>query len=339
MPVYAGIDIGTLTLRLLVAQIEGDGKLHELVSERRIVRLGEGLQPSRRLQPAPMARALDTIKDWMPVITRAGTGAVVAVATSAVRDALNREEFLAAVKCAAGLEVEVITGEEEARRTLLGIECGLPGPPRIDRFVALDIGGGSTEFIRVGQKRCQEPFSQPENQRTEGLGKTVPDTVFSDMISVDAGVVRLTEECLRADPVRAEDLVAARARIKSHLGIVEEKLGPLAGYRLVGTAGTVTTLAAMDQRLEVYSPLRIHNYLLSVDTVRRIVGELLPRTHAERRTLPGLESGREDLILAGTLILLESMERFSFADCLVSDYGLREGLLIDLWQKTQAQSS
>lgn len=315
MPVYAGIDIGTLTLRLLIARIEIDGKLHELVSERRIVRLGEGLQPSRRLQPAPMARALDTIKEWIPVIERAGAQEVAAVATSAVRDALNQDEFLAAITREAGLEVEVLTGEEEARRALLGIVSGLPaGPPPIDRFVALDIGGGSTEFIRVA------PGQPPA------------------MVSVDEGVVRLTEECLRTDPVRKEDIAAAQARIRSHLTVVEEKLGSLAGYRLVGTAGTVTTLAAMDQRLTVYATQRIHNYRLSVDTVRRIVGELLPRTHAERRTLPGLESGREDLILAGTLILLESMERFGFADCLVSDYGLREGVLIDRWQKSQAKA-
>jgi exopolyphosphatase/guanosine-5'-triphosphate,3'-diphosphate pyrophosphatase len=116
---------------------------------------------------------------------------------------------------------------------------------------------------------------------------------------------------------------------------VEAKLGPLAGYRLVGTAGTITTLAAMDQRLAVYVPLRIHNYRLSMEAVRRILAELIVRTHAQRRELVGLEPSREDLILAGTLILAESMERFAFAECLVSDYGLREGVLIDRWQKSK----
>jgi exopolyphosphatase/guanosine-5'-triphosphate,3'-diphosphate pyrophosphatase len=313
MPVYAGIDIGTLTLRLLIARIEADGTLHELAAERRIVRLGESLHPSRRLQPAPMARALDTIVEWMPVIARAGADEVVAVATSAVRDAVNRDEFLAEIKRVTGLEVEVLAGEEEARRALLGIRSGLP--PGVDRFVALDIGGGSTEFIKVS------PPVPPE------------------IISINEGVVRLTEECLRTDPVTRDEVAAARARIRKHLHAVEGKLGGLAGYRLVGTAGTVTTLAAMEQRLEVYAPLRIHNYRLARAGVQRILTELISKTHAERLALPGLEPGREDLILAGTLILSESMERFGVAECLVSDYGLREGVLIDRWQKSLSRTA
>ena len=309
MSVYAGIDIGTLTLRLLIARIGAYGRLHELASERRIVRLGEGLEPSRRLQPAPMARALETIAEWTPVIERAGAREVVAVATSAVRDAVNRDEFLGEVKRRSGLDVEVISGEEEARLSLLGIQAGLPAG--VERFVALDIGGGSTEFITVA------PGQAPA------------------MVSVDEGVVRLTEECLRSDPVRLNEVVAARARIARHLDVVEAKLGSLAGYRLVGTAGTITTLAAMDQRLAVYAPLRIHNYLLSVEAVRRILAELIARTRAQRRELVGLEPGREDLIPAGTLILAECLDRFGFAECLVSDHGLREGVLIDCWQKSR----
>src|SRR5439155_16441363 len=192
--------------------------------------------------------------------------------------------------------------------SLLGIQAGLPAG--VDRFVALDIGGGSTEFISV------VPGQAPA------------------MVSVDEGVVRLTEDCLRSDPVRADELAAARARVAWHLDVVEAKLGSLAGSRLVGTAGTITTLAAMDQRLAIYTPARIHNYRLSLETVRRILADLIARTHAQRRELVGLEPGREDLILAGTLILAESLDRFGFSDCLVSDYGLREGVLIHRWQKS-----
>src|SRR2546422_3950848 len=126
MAIYAGIDIGTLTLRLLIARIEDDGRLHELASERRIVRLGEGLQPSRCLQPAPMARVLETIAEWMPVIERVGAREIVAVATSAVRDAVNRDEFLREGKRRRGLDVEGVSGEEEARLALLGIQAGPP---------------------------------------------------------------------------------------------------------------------------------------------------------------------------------------------------------------------
>src|SRR3989442_11443295 len=125
MPIYAGIDIGTLTLRLLIARIEDDGRLHELASERRIVRLGEGLQPSRCLQPAPMARILETIAEWMPVIDRVGAREVVAVATSAGRDAVNPGEFFREGKRRSGVDLGGVSGEEEAPLSLLGIHAGL----------------------------------------------------------------------------------------------------------------------------------------------------------------------------------------------------------------------
>ncbi len=308
MPIYAGIDIGTLALRLLVARVL-DGRLRELDSERRILRLGEGLQPSRRLQPAAMARTIEMLVEWMPRIDKAGAREVVAVATSAVRDAANRDEFLAEVKRRTGWDVTVLAGEEEARLSLLGIQSGLPSD--VERCVALDIGGGSTEFIKAA------PDQPPV------------------VVSINEGVVRLTEACLRSDPSKPEEVAAARTRIRNHLNAVKEKLGSVVGFRLVGTAGTITTLAAMDQKLDSYIPKRIHNYRLSWDAVRRILGDLTTRTHAQRRELKGLEPGREDLMVAGTLILLECMERFGFVECLVSDYGLREGILIDHWQKSK----
>jgi exopolyphosphatase/guanosine-5'-triphosphate,3'-diphosphate pyrophosphatase len=233
----------------------------------------------------------------------------VAVATSAVRDAVNRDEFLSEVKRKSGWDVTVLSGEEEARLSLLGIQSGLP--PDVERCIALDIGGGSTEFIKA--TRDQPPV----------------------MVSINEGVVRLTEACLRNDPPKPDEVAAARTRIRNHLNAVKDKLGAVAGFRLVGTAGTITTLAAMDQKLETYTPKRIHNYRLSWDAVRRVLGDLTSRTHAQRRELPGLEPGREDFMVAGTLILLECMERFWFVECLVSDYGLREGILIDHWEKSK----
>lgn len=310
-PVYAGVDIGTLTLRLLIARVS-EGRLHELDADRRLVRLGEGLQPTRRLQTAPMARAIETVVEWMPRIAQAGARDVVAVATSAVRDAVNRDEFLAEVNRCTGWDVAVLSGEEEARLSLLGIRSGLPSDVAdAGRYVALDIGGGSTEFI-----------------------KSAPDEP-PVMRSVNEGVVRLTEACLRRDPPTPDDVAAARIRIRTHLNGVQDRLGSVAGYQLVGTAGTITTLAAMDQQLETYHPERIHQYSLSRDAVRRLLGDLTARTHAQRRALPGLEPGREDLIVAGALILLECMERFGFAECLVSEYGLREGMLLNHAETTQ----
>lgn len=309
MPIYAGIDIGTLTLRLLIAKIQQRGTLEELVAERRIVRLGQGLQPSRRLQAEPMGRVLEILQSWMPVIEQAGAQRIRAVATSAVREAVNREEFLDRVKRATGLEVEVLSGVEEARLTLIGIQARLPAG--IERFLALDIGGGSTEFIKVS----------PEDRQGRA-------------ISIEEGVVRLTDELLKSDPASPVEIDAAQKRIRAHLRTVAGQLGSLEGYQLIGTAGTITTLAAMDQRLELYSPPRIQNYRLARRAIERIWGELLHRTRAERTSLTGLEPGREDVIVAGTLILLEIMQQFGFQECLVSDDGLREGVLIDLWRKT-----
>jgi exopolyphosphatase/guanosine-5'-triphosphate,3'-diphosphate pyrophosphatase len=256
-----------------------------------------------------MARAIATLVEWMPRIEKGGAREVVAVATSAVRDAANRDEFLAEVKRKCGWDVTVLSGEEEARLSLLGIRVGLP--PDTDRYIALDIGGGSTEFMKAA------PDQPPV------------------MVSINEGVIRLTEACLRSDPPKPDDVAAARARIRNNLNTVKDKLGAVAGFRLVGTAGTITTLAAMDQQLEAYVPKRIQNYRLSWDAVRRILGDLTSRTNAQRRELKGLEPGREDLMVAGTLILLECMERFGFVECLVSDYGLREGILIDRWEKSR----
>ncbi|MBH0208086.1 MAG: exopolyphosphatase, partial [Nitrospira sp.] len=148
----AGIDIGTLTCRLLIADLTSGHPLKELRSERRILRLGEGVDQTKRLSPAAMDRVIHCLQEWRSVIENHEVEATAVVATSAVRDASNRVEFLARVKAECGLEVELISGEEEARRTLLGIRSGLP--VGVTDILALDIGGGSTEFIldQVGQK-------------------------------------------------------------------------------------------------------------------------------------------------------------------------------------------
>lgn len=306
----AGVDIGTLTCRLLIARVSrvSDGRrLEEVHADRRILRLGEGVARGKRLQPASVARVLATLREWREVIRRHGVAAESAVATSAVRDAENREEFLSLAEREAGFAVEVLTGEEEARRTVLGIRSGLPAG--VETILGLDIGGGSTEFIH------DRPGRPPI------------------LRSVNIGVVRLTEEVLRDDPpspaqVRAAaDLVASRARA------LLAELGSLEGATFVGTAGTITTLAAMVQKLPAYEPARIHNFRLTLDQVRALERDLLRLRAAERRGLPGLEVGREDVIVAGTLILRAAMETLGVTECLVSDFGLREGIVLDLAER------
>jgi exopolyphosphatase/guanosine-5'-triphosphate,3'-diphosphate pyrophosphatase len=310
--VLAGIDIGTLTCRLLIARVTDHGRLTELASDQKILRLGEGLDRSRRLLPAAIARVIAQLRAWRAAIDRHAVDAEVAVATSAVRDAENREEFLAAAR-RAGIEVEVIDGQEEARRTMLGIRSGLPAG--VSAVLGLDIGGGSTEFI------LDRPGRPPAIR------------------SVDLGVVRLTDRLLAHDPPSATELTAARQTVSTAVEEVRPVLGDLKDVTFVGTAGTVTTLAAMALKLPAYEPARIHNYRLDLETVRRLLEDLLGRTRAERRCLLGLEPGREDVIVAGTLILGGIMEGLGQEVCLVSDLGLREGILLDLASRRFLQRS
>jgi len=300
----AGIDIGTLTCRLLIGRVSGDGRLTEVHSDRRILRLGEGVDHDHLLRPAAMARAIETLRDWRTVINSHHVDAQVAVATSAVRNARNREEFLGRVMQEVGFEIEVISGEEEARRTLLGIRSGLPAG--VSSILGLDIGGGSTEFI------LDRPGHAPVIR------------------SIEIGVVRMTERLLTSDPPTADQIQSARELIQKEAEQIRTMFGELGGATFVGTAGSITTLAAMAQKLTTYEPIRIHNYRLSLDTIRGLEREILGRTKAQRREMPGLEAGREDVVVAGTLILRGVMETLGFTEGLVSDVGLREGVLLDL---------
>jgi len=309
--VLAGVDIGTLTCRLLIARVSEAGWLTELRSDRRIVRLGEGVDHSRRLRPDAMDRVISTLLEWRKVIESCPVNGQIAVATSAVRDAKNQDEFLGRIKREVGFEVELISGEEEARRTMLGIRSGLP--ENVSSILGLDIGGGSTEFI------LDRPGSA------------------SIVRSIEIGVVRLTERMLLHDPPTERELQAAREAIKKETEQVRGLLGDLSGASFVGTAGTITTLAAMAQQLPRYEPARIHNYGLKLATVQKLEQEVLSRSKAQRRGMPGLEAGREDVIVAGTLILRTVMETLGYRDCLVSDLGLREGMLIDLARRIREQ--
>lgn len=302
--VLAGVDIGTLTCRLLIAELTEQGRLRERKSERRILRLGEGVDRERMLQSAAIDRVLGALKKWKTAIDGYGIDAVSVVATSAVRDAKNRQEFVDRVKREVGYEVEVITGEEEARRTMLGIRSGLPAG--VHDVLALDIGGGSTEFIL--DRPGQSPIVR----------------------SIDIGVVRLSERILHHDPPGAEEIRQAHDWVRQETQSAIAKMPRRADLAFVGTAGTITTLAAMAQELRNYEPARIHNYVLKLPTIQNLERELLSRTIDERRGLPGLERGREDVIVAGVLILRTVMEILARSDCLVSDRGLREGVILDL---------
>lgn len=305
----AGIDIGTLTCRLLIAEVTGDGRLRERRSERRILHLGEGVDRTKVLTAAAMDRVSQALREWRSIVETADVDGETAVATSAVREAENRELFLARVKKETGFVIEVISGEEEARRTLLGIRANLA--PDISGILGLDIGGGSTELI------VDRPGRPPVVR------------------SIDLGVVRLAERFLHHDPPTAAEIREARKSVRTAIESARNELGSIGDLTFLGTAGSVTTLAAMAQQLPAYDAARIHNYQLGLETVRRLEAEILLRSTEQRRGMHGLEAGREDVIAAGALFLRQAMEGLGYPDCLVSDYGLREGVLIDLAQQLQ----
>ena len=302
--ILAGIDIGTLTCRLLIAEVAPSGGLRELRSDRRILHLGQGVDRDRVLHADAIKRVVDTLKAWRQVIDGYQVEATIAVATSAVRDANNREEFLRMVRREAGFQVEIISGDEEARRTMLGIRSGLP--PGVTDLLALDIGGGSTEFIldRPGQQTVAR--------------------------SLDIGVVRLCERLLHHDPPTREEIEQAREWVRNETATAVADMPLPTGLTFVGTAGTITSLAAMAQQLPAYEPARIHNYILKLETITQLEQQLLSRSKAQREGMPGLERGREEVIAAGAIILRTVMETLGMSECLVSDLGLREGVVIDL---------
>lgn len=300
----AAIDIGTLTCRLLIGDVDGQGPVKPVFSGRKILRLGEGVDQTKQLKPEAMTRVIEAIKEWQGMIEQHDVRASVAVATSAVREAHNREEFLQRVKHEAGVEVEVIDGEEEARRTLLGLRSGLPAS--VGDILGLDIGGGSTEFIvsREGQE--------------------------VQTISIDMGVVRLSERVLKSDPPSESEIQEAEQLVHSLTREALGTFGDTSDLAFVGTAGTITSLAAIAQKLTVYEPDLVHNYTLKLETIKTIEQTILPRKKSERTGIPGLEPGREEVIAAGTLIIRCIMEELGQDQCLVSEYGLREGVLVNL---------
>jgi exopolyphosphatase/guanosine-5'-triphosphate,3'-diphosphate pyrophosphatase len=302
----AVIDVGTNTVRLLVAEPDGRGAYRTLLAAQETTRLGQGLLPSRELQPAPIRRTVRVLRRYRELAGAQGAATILAVGTSALREAKNRTAFLTAARDEAGVEVAVIPGEDEARLGLLGIRAGLPDAPA--RLVMMDIGGGSTELLVAD-------------------GETVLAAV-----STGLGVVKLTESCLHTDPPLPEELETVRRKAVERLdrARTDALRGIPLGSIFVGTAGTVTSLAAVDLALVPYDPIRVTGHRMTRVRVAQMLHRLASVPLADRRRVPGLEPARADVIVAGGVICLAAMEVLGFPELTVSDGGLREGILLDL---------
>ncbi|MGB3442185.1 MAG: Ppx/GppA phosphatase family protein [Actinophytocola sp.] len=312
----AAIDCGTNSIRLLVADVtehdDGTAHLRDVHREMRIVRLGEGVDATKRLSDAAIARTRDALAAYAAICRRKGAERVRMVATSATRDATNRAEFFAMTKELLGVEAEVITGDEEARLSFIGAVGDLE--PDDGPFVVTDLGGGSTELV-VGTW---------DGKNAEVTGA----------LSVDIGCVRITERCLRGDPPTEKEIAAARAFAAEVLAPAFDAV-PIAQARTwVGVAGTVTTLSAIAQDLPAYDSERTHLSRLSRDAIGRTAQHLLGATHEERAAIPTIHPGRVDVIGGGALITEVLAERFADAagidELLVSEHDILDGIALSL---------
>jgi exopolyphosphatase/guanosine-5'-triphosphate,3'-diphosphate pyrophosphatase len=298
----AALDVGTNSTRLLVAEVEGDRLLRELAREMVITRLGRGVDRSHRFDPAALRRTVDVLDGYAATCARLGVADRRLIATSATRDAANRDEFLAAARRAVGVEPEVLTGEAEAAAAYLGATATLPAG---ERTLVVDIGGGSTELI---------------------LGDGEPEA----MISLDVGCVRLTERHLHGDPPSAAEVAALRADVDAHLERAAAALDPSSARRVVGVAGTVTTVTAIALGLDAYDPRRIHLAAVDAADIAATAEKLAAMRVADRAALPVMAPGREDVIAAGALLLDRLVHRFGFPQVIASERDILDGALLGL---------
>ncbi|MBA3654915.1 MAG: hypothetical protein H0W70_12070, partial [Actinobacteria bacterium] len=267
-------------------------------------RLGEGVDRTGRLAPTAIDRTVAVLREYSAVLDAHGVRRVRATATSAARDAENRDEFFAAAEAAVGVRPELLTGDEEGGLSFLGAASDLD--PGDGPFLVVDIGGGSTEFV---------------------VGRDAP----IGTMSVDLGCVRVTEKFLDGDPPEPEELANAIGVVRDALDDVTRALpSVLDAARLVGLAGTVTTVAAVEIGLAAYDRDRIHHFELTRPAAEDVFRTLATESRAERIHNPGLEAARADVIVGGALILVTIMRHFRFESCLVSEADILDGLALSL---------
>jgi exopolyphosphatase/guanosine-5'-triphosphate,3'-diphosphate pyrophosphatase len=305
----AGIDCGTNSIRLLIADPACGGQGSGIVDvhrEMRVVRLGEGVDRSGRLSAAAIERTRLALVDYAELISSLGVSAVRIVATSASRDASNAEDFRAMVREVLGVEPEVITGFEEAALSFTGAVGGLPGVK--DPLLVADIGGGSTELV---------------------LGSPVSGKV-SAAHSMDVGCVRMTERHLHDDPPTEAQITATVADLRAALEVAAVDVPVREAAAFVGVAGTVTTIVALALNLPAYDPDAIHGSVISLEQVTEVTTRLLRMSHAERAALPVMHPGRVDVIGGGALVLRTVMEFAGADEVIASEHDILDGIALSL---------
>jgi len=306
----ASIDIGTNSTRLLVAAAGADGVLDQRERHMRITRLGQGVDRSRGLAPEAVERTLAVLGDYRQVIDNHGVDPALIrmAATSACRDASNRDEFFDAAEQVIGVRPELLSGEEEARLSFLGATADLD--PALGPFLVFDLGGGSTEFV---------------------LGTSGPGGEILGARSTDFGCVRLTERFITTDPPAAEDLSAAISYVDTWIDDVMIAIPDLdAAATVVGLAGTVSTVAAVEIGLPAYDRDQIHHFRLTKAAAEDVFRTLATERRADRLHNPGLEEARVDVIVGGCCALVAILRRLGRDEILVSESDILDGLASSL---------
>ncbi|MER7926300.1 Ppx/GppA phosphatase family protein [Streptomyces sp. NPDC096057] len=314
----AAVDCGTNSIRLLVADVTPEtGELVDLDRRMTIVRLGQGVDKTGRLAPEALERTFAACRDYAAIIKDLGAERLRFVATSASRDASNRDDFVRGVLDILGVEPEVISGDEEAELSFTGATKELTGRDDLAKpYLVVDIGGGSTEFV-------------------------VGDDQVRAARSVNIGCVRMTERHLVrdgkvTDPPTPDQITAMRADIEAALDLAEETVPLREARTLVGLAGSVTTVSAIAQDLPAYDTEAIHHSRVPYDRVREITESLLRSTHAERAAIPSMHPGRVDVIGAGALVLLSIMERIGASEVVVSEHDILDGIAFKAAEEAEA---
>jgi exopolyphosphatase / guanosine-5'-triphosphate,3'-diphosphate pyrophosphatase len=299
---FAFIDIGTNTILCLIAEIKNDGSFDVFDDLAEITRLGQGVHQTGRISPEGEERSLKVLQRYLERCKRLNVEKIIAVGTSALRDARNSAEVRARFEVQLGFDVRVISGDEEAEYAFLAVEQGLPLNRR--ELLVVDVGGGSTEFVRGNAAGVVEA------------------------ISIGVGSVRLTEQFLRSDPVQTEECEKMVIAIEKELTrLPNQWLKDDSILTLVGIAGTFTTLSAVEKKLVCYTHGEVHGSRLTLSEVRRQVALFQGKTIMERKAIPGLEPNRADVILAGACLIERIMTLFHSERVIVSDHGVRYGLL------------
>jgi exopolyphosphatase/guanosine-5'-triphosphate,3'-diphosphate pyrophosphatase len=303
----AAIDLGTNSIRLLVARmVEGESEIHDLARDMVITRLGQGVDATGKLNPDALRRTRAVLERYVRRARALDAQRIRLSATSAVRDASNREELATAVEELTGEPMEILTGEEEARITFLGAVRGLTGHPA--PYLVLDIGGGSTEFV---------------------LGDSDPIAAVSEQL----GSVRLTERHVHSDPPAYYELSSVDGEVQSVLSHVEDRIPVHEAQTLIAVAGTATTVQGIALALPEYDPDRLHRTVLARADAERVFRLLADMTTEERRAIPVMAPGREDVIPAGAAILVGVMQRWGFPEAVVSETDILDGLAYRLLEE------